>query len=304
MSWAISIIQDNADVMIENVAPILAAHFRGSDLAKISIYRDAVSAFITALLPVVREKNEILMNSIKAEPQLISKLIYELMVFDKTLRDEFSYDGGDQVKGWQGLTSDLLIRGHWFERYLEVEKSFALARYEEIINAKDSGKLDFDELVIETTRPTYGAVRIVDIMEGQTKLYKGLFKFQHKVDFLVNIQLEIFDRYHHRLRDALVAYQSSTSTVGRTLHGISREEQAELRGIGALEALCRVFGSVEYIISQLRDWGDDLVRGYKLDLAHPKQQLLTSHSSSSTFGMNSNHEAGETPMQMPRLWDP
>jgi hypothetical protein len=73
--------------------------------------------------------------------------------------------------------------------------------------------------------------------------------------------LAILDKYHNRLRDSLDAYQSITSTVGRTLHGVTKEQKAALEGTGGLESLCKVYGSAEHIILTLHGWSNNLVRG-------------------------------------------
>ncbi|MCJ1449538.1 MAG: hypothetical protein MMC23_010058 [Stictis urceolatum] len=49
-----------------------------------------------------------------------------------------------------------------------------------------------------------------------------------------------------------------TSSLGRKVQGISREDQASLQGIGGLERLCRVYGSAEYLERKMRDWSDDV----------------------------------------------
>jgi hypothetical protein len=43
------------------------------------------------------------------------------------------------------------------------------------------------------------------------------------------------------------------------LHGVSKEQQAALEGVGGLESLCKVFGSAEYLITMLKDWSNDVV---------------------------------------------
>ena len=45
------------------------------------------------------------------------------MSFDVSLREEWSYDGGNAVEGWKGLTWEVLVKKGWFARWLEVEKN-------------------------------------------------------------------------------------------------------------------------------------------------------------------------------------
>lgn len=82
--------------------------------------------------------------------------------------------------------------------------------------------------------------------------------FSQKLSFLIDVQISIFDRYHERLHSGLEAYLSLTSSVGRAVQGISREEQANLQGVAGLDRLCRVFGSADYLERAMRDWSDDV----------------------------------------------
>ena len=50
-----------------------------------------------------------------------------------------------------------------------------------------------------------------------------------------------------------------TSSIGRTVQGITKEEQAKLQGLEGLERLCRIYGSADYLEKAMRDWSDDLV---------------------------------------------
>lgn len=107
-----------------NVAPVLAAHFRGNNLAGNTLYVDPVSAFITALLPVLRQKVNSVLEGIGGDPKLLSKFIKQLLNFDQTIRDSFDYNGGNLELGWKGLTWDVLDT--WFNTWIAGEKEFAL----------------------------------------------------------------------------------------------------------------------------------------------------------------------------------
>ena len=47
----------------------------------------------------------------------------ELLLFDSSLRDEWGYDGGDSVDGWNGLAGEVLVKMGYFNRWLDVEKT-------------------------------------------------------------------------------------------------------------------------------------------------------------------------------------
>jgi hypothetical protein len=109
------------------------------------------------------------------------------------------------------------------------------------------------------TRPTYGATRVADLIDNVTKSYSKIRKFSQKVRFLIEIQLEILDQYQGRLTESLDAYHMITNPVARKLHGISKEQQAELWGIRGIKSLCKVYGSADFMINTLREWSDSEV---------------------------------------------
>jgi hypothetical protein len=198
-----------------------------------------------------------LLPAIGKDPSLLHHFIYETMVFDDNVRSTFGYDGGNIKLGWPGLTSELME--DWFQIWFDIEKKFAMERFQTILDNPESGKLDYDSSGPRETRPTVGAQLVEELLSSTTKLYKRLYGFDYKVRFLLHIQVTILDLYHNRLSDSLDAYQSITSTVGRTIHGHTKEEQQAMEGTGGLESLCKVYGSAEYLINTLRDWSNDVV---------------------------------------------
>ena len=207
---------------------------------------------------MLRHKLFAILPEIANKPQLLSHLIHELMSFDTTLRDEWSYDGGNSVDTWRGLTWEVLVERSCFPRWLLVEKDFALIRYKDIIEAPESFEIDYDSVDPNATKPTHAAVRVHDLLETITDRYRPLTSFSQKIQFLIDVQIDIFDLFHTRLRDSLSAYQTLISSIGRNIQGASRETQTELQGLGGLEHLCRIFGSAEYLEKKMRDWSDDV----------------------------------------------
>lgn len=101
-------------------------------------------------------------------------------------------------------------------------------------------------------------MRVNDLLETVTDRYRPLPSFSQKLKFLVDIQLAIFDRYHERLASALEAFLAMTSSLARMAQGISKEDAAQLRGLGGVERLTRVYVSAEYLERKMRDWSDDV----------------------------------------------
>ena len=241
----------------DNVGYVLASRFRNTRVQDISVYIDPACALITALLPVMREKIATVVQHGLRNPQFLSSLMVQLMNLDDDLRTRFNYDGGDPDRGWAGLTSEVLAEH--FDAWLQVEKDFALERFHTIMVSPDARNIDYDYSAPGKMKPTFGAVRITDLLRTVTTQYERIRRFSHKLRFLIDIQLAILDEYHDRLRDSLEAYYSITSTLGRTLHGVTKEQLAALEGTGAFEVLCRVLGSSDHVVATLKDWSNEEV---------------------------------------------
>lgn len=255
--WFLDTIEKHQEFLQLNLTPILAAHFRENISAGQSFYVDPVAGFIAALLPVVKEKVDSVLAQVGKEPGLLSQFVVEIFAFDQSVRDRFHYDGGNPELGWKGLAWDVLDT--WFEEWSEVEKRFALKRYQDIIRSPDTGNLDYDGAPSGRTIATYGATQVTDLIANVTVTYNKLRKFSQRVLFLINIQAEILDQYLGLLNDSLERYQATTSTVGRTLHGVTRDQLASYEGVAGLERLCKVYGSAGHLIIMLKEWSNEEV---------------------------------------------
>jgi hypothetical protein len=122
LSHVTTLLDDYSSFVSDYMQPVLFKHFRGTDLALNPVYIDAMSAFITALLPVLRTKISSMLPRVANQPQLLSHLVHEIMSFDSTIRDTWAYDGGHGLSGWNGLSWEFLVQGNWFDQWLRVEK--------------------------------------------------------------------------------------------------------------------------------------------------------------------------------------
>lgn len=258
LSHTTELITTYSDFLQVSLQPLLVHKFRGSDLAFTPAYVDAVSAFITALLPMLRRKLSTFVKQLSHQPQLLSHLVHEVIAFDTTLLETYTYSPVSPSVPWRGLAYFLLDTCGYFQQWLSVERDFALDRYQAIIEAPEAGELDYDSLGPDATKPTKAAIRVNDLLETITDRYRPLSSFSQKLRFLMDIQIAIFDQFHQRLHSSLEAYLARTSTIARTVHGVSREDQTELQGVKGLDRLCRVFGSSEYLERAMRDWSDDV----------------------------------------------
>ncbi|KAI8964247.1 TIP-1 family-domain-containing protein [Daldinia sp. FL1419] len=239
----------------DNLGYVLASRFQDTKVRNKSVYMDPACALITVLLPVMREKIDTLVQHGLKNPQFLSSLMVQLMDLDDEIRSKFNYDGGNPDQGWAGLTSEVLEQH--FDDWFKAEKEFALERYQVIMNSPDARNIDYDYSGAGKMKPTFGAVRVTDLLKSVTSQYERVRRFSHKLRFLIDIQLDILDDYHDRFKDSLDAYYTITSTLGRTLHGVTKEQAAALEGTGAFETLCKVLGSSDHIIATLKDWSNE-----------------------------------------------
>jgi RAD50-interacting protein 1 len=253
--WFLNLVEKWEDFFRDNFGYILASRFQSTSSKHGAVYLDPACALITSMLLVMREKIQSLEGDALLSPSVLSSIVSQLLTFDEDIRARFGYDGGDPEKGWAGLASEFLHRD--FDAWLRAEKEFALERFRGILAAPDARKIDYDFAGAGKSKPTFGAVRVMDLLHSVTAQYERVRRFSHKLRFLIDIQLAILDEYHDRLRGSLEAYYSMTSTVGRTLHGATKEQLASLEGTGALETLCKVYGSAEHVVMTLRDWGNE-----------------------------------------------
>jgi RAD50-interacting protein 1 len=255
--WFLDRVEKWADFLKDNFSYILAARFNDSPVAGKMVYLDPACALVTSLLPVMREK--VLATAAEAvkSPSFLSSFMRQLLAFDEDVRSRFDYDGGDLERGWAGLASEVL--NTHFDQWLKAEKDFALERFEAIMETPDARTIDYEYSGAGKTKPTFGAVRVTDLLRSVTTQYEKIKRFSHKLRFLIDIQLAILDEFHDRLRGSLEAYYSINSTVGRTLHGVTKEQLAALEGTGAFETLCKVFGSADHIVNTLKDWSNEEV---------------------------------------------
>ena len=252
--WFLALVEKWEDFLRDNFGPILASKFGDTAVAHKMVYMDPVCGFITSMLPVVREKIEVTLSETEGDTVFLSSLLSQLMTFDENIRSTFTYDGGNTEDGWDGLTSEVLAKH--FRLWLDAEKKFALERYQAIMAAPDARTIDYDFASSGKTKPTFASVRVTDLLRSVTTQYERVRRFSHKLRFLIDIQLTILDEYHDHLRGTLEAYLSITSTVGRAF-GVTKEQLAALEGTGALETLCKVYGSADHVVNTLKDWSNE-----------------------------------------------
>jgi hypothetical protein len=171
LSHAVGLLNTYEGFFATYLQPVLQHHFGGTNLALNPLFIDSTSALTAAVLPMVRQKVTTILPQVAQQPQLLSHLMHELMSFDTSLRDDWGYDGGQGFEGWKGLTWEVLVEHDWFGRWLQVEKDFAVRRYEAIIEPEESREIDYDSVDPGITKPTKAAIRVNDLLETITGNY-------------------------------------------------------------------------------------------------------------------------------------
>ncbi|KAH7154929.1 TIP-1 family-domain-containing protein [Dactylonectria estremocensis] len=267
LPWFLAHIEKWESFFRDNIGHLLAAKFHDTPAANNMAYVDPVCALITSMLPVLQEKALAVAQEAIQSPPFLSRFMTQLMSFDDKVRLKFNYDGGDAENGWSGLTTYVL--DEHFDTWFKAEKEFALERLQTIMESQEARSIDYDYAEKGKMKPTHAAVQITHLLRSITGQYARVRNFKYKIRFLIDIQLAILDSFHDRLRGSLEAYQSLTSTLGRTLHGVTKEDLAALEGTGAFETLVKVIGSADHVVNTLRDWSNEEVRRVHCKLYQP-----------------------------------
>lgn len=265
------------------------------DLLANPLYSNAQTAFITALLPMLRTKTTSVLPQLSSQPQLLSHFIHELIRFDTELIESYDYLGGSHP--WQrfhGITHEVLVEQNWFPRWLHAEKTFALKRFDSLMDTKDGSEIDYESLDSHLTKPTRSALRVKGLLETITERYRPLPSFEQKLRFLLDIQINILDLFHEKLHASNEAFLVLTSSIARAVQSISAEEAASASGVGGLERLCRVYGSAEYMENAMGDWSDDLFFLELWDDLHNRAVTSTSTDDPTTLHVAGVNGAAET----------
>ncbi|RMZ81835.1 hypothetical protein DV738_g2138, partial [Chaetothyriales sp. CBS 135597] len=276
LSHILDLVDRHSNFVAGALQPLLDARCRAVNELEL-IYSDAVSEWITALLPLALTKSLSILPQLSSHPQLLSHFIHEVMLFDHTLRETWAYTPSPDPASpeWKGLSGDILTTHGFFDTWMLVEKEFALARYRTIRDDPESAEIDYDGVEPNESKPTHGAIRINNLLETITDRYRGLSSFSQKMKFLIGVQLSIFDDYHQYLHGALQAYLASSHTAGRLLQGQSKSEAVGEKG---LASLCKIYGSAEFLERKMEDWGDDI---FFLELWEELQDRARANSNNS-----------------------
>ncbi|KAG8803228.1 hypothetical protein FRC16_006461 [Serendipita sp. 398] len=239
---------------------------------------NAQREFTRTLFPILAKKLKRSMPDLLQNSALLAHTIYQAIVFDTQVKEDgFALTGTLQPSGsesgdWEGVSDVILGRKEWFDAWLEGERLFAEAQYDEVVHSPDAWQLIDDgalsgEDATATTdlRPTNSARRIKALFEQIADRYKPLPKFNHRAQFLIEIQVSILEHYHTRISGSLDAFETLTSSLMRAVPGALAGQvghQYDTRrltsGVDGLQRLIKAFVSARWITIAMQNWGEQL----------------------------------------------
>ncbi|KAI9591618.1 TIP-1 family-domain-containing protein [Syncephalis fuscata] len=259
----LNVISDHANLLDQECQPLIE---------HAGLTWRAKQRFITALVQAMSEKLQSDMPRLLDHPALLSHAIAEALSFDVDIRDGYNYRLEDG-REWKGTVNVMIGDKRQFKQWLSIEKEFALARYEEIINEDGA----WEWLVSDTAheqltslskhpsyeeateqdeaRPTKSADSLINLMEIVTERYRELPRISDRIRFLLEIQITLLDQYRTEIISKADAYER---TRFGALSMVQRQARDQISGLAGLKLLSRWMDSLLYIQSAMRDWADDV----------------------------------------------
>ncbi|ORX98575.1 hypothetical protein K493DRAFT_406540 [Basidiobolus meristosporus CBS 931.73] len=241
-SHVLSIVRDYSDFLINEVQPLLSS-------AKLGMY-DAKNEFIRGLLTAVESKLRRDTKKLLKNPQYLAHTVRETLEFDQALRELHFYcerDGSD----WKGCVGVFTENKNTFDAWINAEKAFAEARFEEIMDEEDVWEpLYDDDFTVEEIRPTKSADKLINLLEIITERYKPLMNLAHRLRFLVEIQLHLLALYHSEISYAMDNFEKQSFAF------IRADGHDEIEGLKGVRKLCYWLDSAGFVSEMVKDWGE------------------------------------------------
>ncbi|KAI8979648.1 TIP-1 family-domain-containing protein [Mycotypha africana] len=230
----------------------------------------AKDQFIHGFLQDVYMKLQKTMPKLLSQPNLLSHTIHQVLHFDKSLQEEFAFDG-------YTLISDVILKNaNWFNSWFDAEKAFAQTRYNEImldgqafdIYAEDSFEKPAgpqeDISAAKLIKRTRSTVRLINLLENVTNAYQLVSDLEQKLNFFVDIQLDLLGQYQKRISAAIDSFEAlslirSVPVPGALPEAVTGVMTANEAGgiVTALDRLYKWWTSCRSIIQVLKDWTNE-----------------------------------------------
>ncbi|KAH8548325.1 TIP-1 family-domain-containing protein, partial [Umbelopsis sp. PMI_123] len=268
-----------------------------------SLRNSAKTDFITGILNDLKRKLQKSIPQILQQPALLSHTIHESLSFDQTLRERFAYNAPKGSEFNLGLAQVIVGNTKWFDAWLQMEKEFAVDRFNEIVHDRNAWDFTSDgddkegpeythddedddyEDDKDTVLATKSASRILSLVEGITESYRLLPLFEQRLRFLMEIQIDLLESYHRRIASAVDSFEALSLIRSVPVPGALPDAvtgvmtSTEKSGTtGGLQRLCRWWASAITVRDRILEWGeDDFFLEMWSDLNHKaaKAQALT-----------------------------
>ena len=161
---------------------------------------------------------------------LLSHFVHENLIFDTIIKEQYLYVPSGKDK-WDGLIQYSLKSQRTFATWRDTEKNcmpflnykiltkVAESRYNDILSAKDASEVEYEGVDALDVKPTKGAMRVMDLLETFTGLtpnspahvdrFRGLAIFEHRLQFVVEVQISILDLNHGKWKANVEKFEIS-----------------------------------------------------------------------------------------------
>ncbi|KAL3877501.1 hypothetical protein ACJMK2_035200 [Sinanodonta woodiana] len=216
LSW----IRDHRDFLDQRIQPLLNEAGRHSIDAKLEFMRGVVSFVI--------EKIDSDLPELMYDEHKFSHLVDEALLFDHELHLNYGYPTS------YPSSLHVLTEGTAFEKWISVEKKFALEKLDFMMSSSTAWKSQYKDIadVDEMKVPECGE-SFMTLMLTITDRYKHLPHPAHKIQFL-DLQLELLEDF--RIRIVQVMKDVTHSPLG--------------------DRYCAILNTTYYISEVLREWSE------------------------------------------------
>lgn len=236
--------------------------------------------FTRLLFPILLRKLRKSMPELLGDAALLAHTIYQSLLFDGQVKEDgFGLTGTfealateGKVEEWPGVSDVILGNKEWFDTWLEGERRFAEAQYDELVHSPDAwqfvddGEQTEDEYSSQSDlRPTNSARRVKALVDQITDRYKPLPRFNHRARFLIAIQIPILEHYHTRISGSLDAFETLSSSLMRVVPGAlagqaghQHDTRRLTTGVDGLQRLIKAFVSARWVTIAMQNWGEQL----------------------------------------------
>ncbi|CAG8436951.1 13894_t:CDS:10 [Rhizophagus irregularis] len=255
----------------------------------------AKNEFIRCLLVAVTRKLNNSVPTLLNSPQIFSHTVFETLQFDQTLRELHMYTPPGQDE-WGGCVEVFTGKKEWFKAWLKVEKTFAEARYNEIMHSEDVWEMVDEEFPDDEYKPTKSAAKLINLLELVTSRYKLLPLFHNRIRFLIAIQAELLVAYSKRIDSAVDSFGNLSYSIVRAVPNVAA---TDITGVEGLKRLCRWLSSAGFVSRTIKEWGED---SFFLELWH--EVTVRAARNTGNTGNTGNigaaaHNTGASPLPSP-----